>query len=197
MNKLCVLIIGAACAVLSLQVGAEDAGSSLASRVAEARKAADQGDAVAQNNLGSMYDVGEGVTEDDAEAVKWYRKAADQGHVSAQYRLGYMYEEGQGVPQDYAEAAKWYRKAADQGYAYAQGNLGLMYQNGQGVSQDYVMAHMYYNIASATALSNCVWADAGGSDAARKYRDRIAKIMTGEQVAEAQRLAREWMERFC
>ena len=109
MNKLCVLI-GAACAVLSLQVGAADAGSS----------------------------------------------------------------------PDYAET----RKAADQGDANAQNNLGVMYVNGQGVSQDYVMAHMFYNVASAT-----------GAEDARRNRDRVAEIMTGEQVAEAQRLAREWMER--
>jgi tetratricopeptide (TPR) repeat protein len=70
-----------------------------------------------------MYGNGEGVTLDDAEALKWYRKAAEQGHVSAQYNLGVMYGKGEGVTQDYAEALKWYRKAAEQGHAKAQNNL--------------------------------------------------------------------------
>ncbi len=87
---------------------------------------ADQGDAVAQYNLGGMYYNGNGVPQDYAEAVKWYRRAADQGDADAQFGLGWMYHNGQGVPQDDAEAVKWYRLAADQGHAGAQNNLGLM-----------------------------------------------------------------------
>ncbi len=49
--------------------------------------AAEQGYAIAQNNLGWMYQEGKGVQQDDAEAVKWYRKAAEQGNAEAQYRL--------------------------------------------------------------------------------------------------------------
>ena len=70
---------------------------------------ADQGDAIAQYNLGLMYAYGEGVPEDDAEAVRWYRLAADQGHAGAQYNLGVMYANGRGVPEDDAEAVRWYR----------------------------------------------------------------------------------------
>ena len=51
----------------------------------------------AQNNLGVMYANGEGVPEDDAEAVRWYRLAADQGDADAQYNLGVMYANGEGV----------------------------------------------------------------------------------------------------
>ena len=69
--------------------------------------------------LGSLYEEGAGVPQDNAEAAKWYRKAAEQGETSAQYNLGAMYTEGQGVPQNFAEAAKWYRKAAEQGDADA------------------------------------------------------------------------------
>ena len=52
-----------------------------------------------------MYANGEGVPEDDAEAVRWYRLAADQGHAGAQYNLGVMYANGEGVVEDDAEAA--------------------------------------------------------------------------------------------
>ena len=58
------------------------------------RARAEQGDAEAQNNLGVMYATGEGVPEDDAEAVRWYRLAAEQGYAVAQFNLGNMYEIG-------------------------------------------------------------------------------------------------------
>jgi len=91
------------------------------------RKAAEQGDADGQCNLGVMYENGYGVTQDYAEAVKWYRKAAEQGYARAQCSLGVMYQSGNGVTWDNEEALKWYRKAAEQGYARAQCNLGCYY----------------------------------------------------------------------
>jgi TPR repeat protein len=96
------------------------------------RSVADRGLAMAQFNLGLMYDNGQGAPRDDVAAVSWYRKAADQGHAKAQSNLGFMYFNGRGVSQDYAEAVKWYRKAADQGDAAAQYKLGVTYDNGQG-----------------------------------------------------------------
>ncbi len=80
------------------------------------RKAAEQGYAKAQYNLGSMYDMGLGVPQDYEEAVKWYRKAAEQGYAESQRRLGYAYERAK----DREEAAKWYQKAAEQGDYFAQ-----------------------------------------------------------------------------
>jgi TPR repeat protein len=109
------------------------------------------------------------------------RPLAEQGDDIAQAMLGFMYDKGQGVPQDYAEALKWYRKAAEQGFDYAQHNLGIMYGKGEGVSQDYVLAHMWLNLAVAQ-----------GIDVAKNDRDALAKRMTPAQLAEAQRLAREW-----
>ena len=73
---------------------------------------ADQGNAKAQYNLGVMYDNGEGVPQDDAEAVKWYRKATEQGYAKAQNNLGLMYYNGEGVSQDYVQAHMWYNLAA-------------------------------------------------------------------------------------
>ena len=79
------------------------------------RQAAEQGDADAQFYLGMVYYTGEGVSEDDAEAVRWYRMAAEQGDVSAQFSLGLMYATGRGVSEDDAEAVRWLRMAAEQG----------------------------------------------------------------------------------
>ena len=106
----------------------------------ETLQAAEQGNADAQFNLGVMYDTGQGVRQDYAQAVQWYRKAAEQGLADAQYNLGVMYKEGRGVRQDDAQAVQWYRKAAEQGHAKAQYNLGVMYANGRGVRQNPVIA---------------------------------------------------------
>jgi uncharacterized protein len=120
-------------------------------------------------------------TQDYAAAVDWYRKAAEQGNAIAQYNLGDMYRIGEGVPPDYEATASWYRKAAEQGHARAQNNLGVMYDRGEGVRQDHVNAHMWFNLAAAS----------GFNEAARS-RNMLARHMTPEQVAEAQKLAREW-----
>ena len=63
----------------------------------------------------------------------------------------------------------------------AQNNLGVMYTNGEGVQQDYVRAHMWFNLSAMR-----------GEQRAAKNKDNIAKRMTPAQIAEAQKLAREW-----
>ncbi len=94
-----------------------------ATALKEWKPLAEEGNAVAQNNLGLMYDNGWGVPQDDKEAARLYRLAAEQGDVDAQYNLGGMYDKGKGVPQDYKEAERWWRLAAEQGFAIAQYNL--------------------------------------------------------------------------
>jgi TPR repeat protein len=92
------------------------------------------------------------------------------------------------VSQDNAEAAKWYRKAADQGHANAQYNLGVMYSTGQGVPQDYVEAHKWFNLAASRLTDS-------ERDTAVKKRALMESKMTQSQIAEAQKLAREWKSR--
>ncbi len=157
-----------------------------ATALEEWRPLAEQGDAGAQFNLGLLYDMGRGVPQNYAEAAKWYRLAADGGYDKAQFNLALMYNNGTGVTQDYAEAMKWFRLAAEQGDALAQYNLGVMYGNKNGVSQDYVQAHMWYNLAAARLPPG------EDRDMALSNREQIEKQMTPEQIAEAQRLAREW-----
>ncbi len=79
------------------------------------RPLAQQGHAGAQFNLGVAYSKGQGVPQDDAEAVRWYRLAAEQGHAGAQFNLGVAYSKGQGVPQDDVQAYMWLNLAAAQG----------------------------------------------------------------------------------
>jgi TPR repeat protein len=146
------------------------------------RRAADRGDAQAQHELGLMYIKGKGVPRDDAEAMQWFHKAADQGDPNAQYLLGLLYD----LRENYAEAVKWFRKAAEQGAPKSQHQLGLMYDSGHGVPQDYVQAHMWLNLAAAR------FTDTDMRNSAVKDRNSVAAKMTPAQLAEAQKLAREW-----
>ncbi len=112
------------------------------------RPLANDGDAVAQFNLGLMYMTGHGVQQDDAAAALWFRKAAEQGYAFAQSNLGVMYRDGRGVPQNYLDAVMWFRKAADQGDAVAQYCLGQQYANGAGVPQDFAEAVIWFQKAA-------------------------------------------------
>ncbi len=100
-----------------------------------------------------------------------------------------MYGNGRGVPQDDAQAVAWWRKAADQGFADAQYILGVMYVNGRGVPQDYVEAHARLSLAASRATRDT-------QNKSAEIRDALAKQMTPAQLAEAQRLVREWQAAF-
>jgi len=146
------------------------------------RMAADQGNAKAQVALGSMYFMGLGVPQHFKEGLNWYRKAADQGNAKALIMLAEHHYYGYyNEPQHYKKALKWYRKAANQGVTLGQARLGIMYYKGQGVPQDHVTAYMWLILASV-----------GGSEHAVKNRDLLARSMTPSQIAEAQKMAREW-----
>ncbi len=147
------------------------------------RKAADQGNAPAQHNLGVMYDTGLGVAQDYAQAAQWFRKAADQGFAQAQYNLGIMYYNGQGVAQVYAQAAQWYRKAADQGDARAQTNLGVMYDTGLGVAQNTAIAYALFNLSAGE--------DSSSENLATEARRIAATAMPETQIELAQALSQE------
>ncbi len=151
----------------------------------EVRAQAEQGDAEAQFNLAVLYGSGDSVPQDWAEAARWLRLAADQEHAPGQSALGLVYREGLGVPQDDAEAVRWLRRGANQGHPSGQFLLASMYANGQGVQRDDVEASMWLNLAAAQS---------SGADRERVVlaRDAIAERMTFEQIAEAQRRAREW-----
>jgi TPR repeat protein len=152
-----------------------------AAALREWRPLAEQGDALAQYNLGVLYRKGRGVPQDDVQARQWYEKAAAQGQAKAQYNLGTLFLNGGGVPKDYQQALRWFRMAADQGEAVAQTKIGIMYDDGQGVPHDVVQAHKWYNLAATN-----------GDKPAAELRDALAKQMTPAQIGEAQQLAREW-----
>ena len=110
-------------------------------------------------------------------------RCAEDGYAEAQSGLGLRYYAGGAAPQDYAEAVRWFRLAAEHGYAEAQVMLGVMNANGLGVPNDDAKALKWYLIATEQ-----------GDEAAQRRRDWIQARMTPEQVAQAQRQSREWIE---
>ncbi|MEM9300808.1 MAG: SPOR domain-containing protein [Pseudomonadota bacterium] len=105
---------------------------------------AEEGDARAQFALGTLYDKGLGVQQDDVTAARWYRKAADRGLAPAQFNLGNAFLNGRGVPQDLEVATRYYRLAAEQGLPQAQFNLGTQLYLGRGAEQDLDAALDWY-----------------------------------------------------
>ena len=146
---------------------------------------AERGTAEDQYNLGLRYEKGLGVPQSYTEAAHWYRLAAMQGYRDGEYKICELSERGQGVPQDYQESLRWCGLAADQGHGRAMFVIGRLYHTAHGVPYDLVRAHMWYNLATAH-----------GYDEGKKWRDRVAEEMSPSQVAEAQKLAREWNVRM-
>ena len=120
---------------------------------AHLKLAADQGNADAQIALASMYEKGDGVTQDLVEAVRLYKLAVDQGDARAQWYLATMYYNGSKV-RHLVEAARLFKLAADQGDANAQLFLGSMYEDGKGVKQDVVEAARLYALAAEQGDAN-------------------------------------------
>ncbi len=97
--------------------------------LADLQKLADQGDPEAQWQMAVRYHNGEGVPQDDTQAMKWFERAAEQGHVDAQSRLGAYYWAGRGVPEDLSKAYYWSAIATAQGDEISKSRLeGLTYQ---------------------------------------------------------------------
>jgi len=121
--------------------------------------------------------------KDTAAAVRDLKPLAEQGDPEAQFNLSSLYYQGLGVPQDYREAVLWMRKSADQGHVFAQTTLGSLYAEGlhKVIEKDLSQALMWYILAAGQ-----------GDMEAVQLRDTIAGTMTPTQIAEAQRMAREF-----
>lgn len=182
---------------------------------------AEEGDAYSQMYLGLKFATGEGVRQDDGEAVMWYRKAAEQGNAEAQHYLGLRYATGRGVPQDYAEAMKWWRKAADTGHVDAQYFFGSSYAEGTGVPQDYGEAVKWWRKAAEQGFAEAqyrlglmyfagagvpqdfieayAWlniAVARGVQIAVSPRDSLAKRLSAADLSQAQARAQEYFKKY-
>ncbi|MBL8337483.1 MAG: tetratricopeptide repeat protein [Rhodoferax sp.] len=117
---------------------------------------------------------------DYAAAMQVYRDLAAQGVAPAQFNLGVMHDFGQGVERDPVAAVRWYRAAAVQGHAGAQFNLGGMYFEGAGVPQDNLRAYLWFTLAAIA-----------GAPGATRNRTSISRLLSPDDLARAQQLARE------
>ncbi|MDD4911578.1 MAG: tetratricopeptide repeat protein [Sideroxydans sp.] len=150
-----------------------------ATTLVELAPLAEQGNLSAQDILGLMYLLGQGIPKDEAKGVQLITASAEGGFADAQFNLGAMFENGHGVEKDLAAALAWYTKSAEQGYAAAQGNLGMMYANARGVDQDDEVAVEWY-------------AKAAEQDYAVAQRLLGAMYLLGRGVEQDDDLAFEW-----
>jgi len=172
-------------------------------------KAANQGDAFAEEFLGEAFEYAEGVPRDDVRAADWYRRAADQNLDMAQVALGMMYQEGAGVTQDSGEAAKWLRKAAGQldidwareaaekGYVEALYFLGLRCYIGEGVPQNYGDSFFWLElVTTATGQERHLAGSHGISDSPviAKLRSMAASHLDQTEVEQFEERARKWVK---
>lgn len=149
------------------------------------KELANKGNAEAQYNLAILYRQGKGVMQDNKLALQWFEKAAAQGLASAEYYLGHLYDSGEGVSKNAETAFSWYKKAAEKGNPLAQSNLGVAYANGEGVRQDIIMAYVWFSLSASQGLT-----------AALENRNLLKKEMSEELRANAQRLTREYFNKY-
>jgi localization factor PodJL len=112
------------------------------------RRAANQGLAMAQYRLAKLFERGEGVPVDLAQARQWTERAAAAGNRKAMHDLGVYYARGEGAPLDEASAFRWFRQAAELGVADSQFNLGVLYQQGRGTVANTSEALYWFSIAA-------------------------------------------------
>jgi len=115
------------------------------------RRPAQQGDPLAQNNLGYLYEHGLGVVRSDADALAWYARAAESGLPVAQFNLATMYLRGKGIPPDAKAAVKWFSAAAASGHAGAEYMTGECYRSGTGVPRDEAEAYRLFRYCAESA----------------------------------------------
>ena len=163
-------------------------GVDLEKEFAAAVTRAKAGDVAAQTDVGSAYLMGRGVAPDLEQAEQWFRKAAEQDSSTAQHQLGMICAEkshGGKFPQFEKEAVQWWTKAAEQGNRKAAWQLGHAYAGGTGVAKNNVQAYKWLNLAVTRF----------GTEGARDDLENLAKLMTRDQIAEAQKLSAEFKAR--
>jgi TPR repeat protein len=164
-----------------------------AGRVANAKKdfatarrlydqAAAAGYAMAWNNIGGMYEGGQGVPVNYVEAARWYKKAVDANEPIAMVDLGWLYETAHGVGKNCAEAVRLYETAVKAGIPSAMNNLGLLYLRGQCVRRDYAEARRLFEQGIALNEASAM--------------NGLGVIYNeGDGVPRNVRLARSWFEK--
>lgn len=162
-------------------------------------RAAEQGHAPAQVNLGLMHQAGAGTPRDFAAARHWYRAAAEQGDRDGQHNLASLYRHGEGGERDAGQALAWYLRAAQRGAALSMTELGEMYAAGEGVPADRQQALSWWRKAAAHGHSGG-WvhlADAyARGDGVPADRELAYAMLERARASGPEGMAVEWHERI-
>ena len=149
------------------------------------QSAAKSGDKAAQFYLATRYKLGQGLSQDQAEAFKWYKKAAEQGVCAAELNVGQMYAEGRGVKPDIDEAEKWLEKAAKKGDNRASYTLALIAERDQNLAD----AYQWYDLASRDGML-----DQRVSQQARGKIVQLAANLSQQDMQAARDRADRWFQ---
>ena len=141
--------------------------------------AAEAGNALAQYQMGVMYDAGQGVHQNSLAAIAYYRVAAESD-PRAQVALADRLMLGRDIAHDQKAAIDWYRKAAARADLTALLRLAIAYRDGQGVPKDIVLAHVFAS------------KQIGKLDNMDRRRLSMKLRLTPEQLAESKALQDTW-----
>lgn len=147
---------------------------------------AENGDPAAQFALGNRYLNGDGVEQDNFEALRWFTLAADSNNANAQYNIAVMYLNGIGVIKDPSQAVTWFVRAAENGDPPSQYTLAVLLFNGQlGVAQNVPQAYKWFTLAGAA-----------GNKAAAANAVLVQELLPANEIAAMQDEAQQWIEKF-
>jgi len=163
------------------------------------QKAAQQGDASAQDSLGLRFYNHPNDPNDYGKAVELFEKAAAQGFAPGQYHLGVMYANGAGVPKDTAKAVESYKKAASQGNDDAISTLARFYNYNTSAPKDATQGDARLNAKLKDSPNESIFLEsfqkrATQGDANAQYV-LGAKYAAGEGVPKDQAKAAEWFQK--
>jgi TPR repeat protein len=121
------------------------------------KPAADASDSDAQVNLGYLYARGQGVAQNQQEAMRLYLLSAKQGNAEGMNAVGFKYRYGTGVPIDLPRAVHWFCRAAVSGDPRSLNNLAIMYYEGQGVERDVEEARILWRQSAERGNPNAMF----------------------------------------
>ena len=163
--------------------------------------------------VGEMLEKGNVGYDDPALSAQFFTRAAELGDAEAQDRLGDLYKAGsQQTLKDFDMAARYFAQSAQQANEYGMMSLGLAFIRGQGVEQNKVQAYFWLSLsnlgsgsvstgiglAQLQVLQRTPGYESYGDEMLdhRTVRDELAQTMTPQEIAEGQRLAREWLPSY-
>ena len=148
------------------------------------KMANDSGESQALYYMGEAYLYGHGVRRNSQMAIRLLSKAMSNKDPRALYQFGYMYQKGvKNGHRNYRKAFGWYAKSALMGYKDAHFKLAEFYDRGLGVRRDKVKAYTWYSIA-----------DLHGHKTGSAKKDKLYRLLSSQNLAEAQGLIQRYMK---